>query len=85
MSSRNRPGTEPRTARSPLRLRLVVAAGALLLGVVGLALALPGALDNSSDLQGRFAVASVILAIVAVTALVDLAVVVRRLRRGDKG
>lgn len=85
MPPRNRRGTEPRTARSPLRLRVWIAGGALLIALLGITLTAAVALDDSSDLQTRATVAALLLVAVAVSAVVDLVVVRARMRRGDKG
>lgn len=80
----DRPGTEPLTARSPLRLRLVMAVvAAVLFGLGALAL-FTDAATTSDDRAARVA-GGAIAALVAVIAVIDAVVVSRRLRRHDTG
>jgi membrane protein YdbS with pleckstrin-like domain len=76
---RDRAGTEPVTARSPLTLRAVLAASAV---VTSLAAA---ALVSVYDAGGSPTWLVTLLLVVAVISVVDLAVVLRRLRRHDRG
>lgn len=74
---RQPPGTEPLTARSPLRLRAVMSSIALVSGVVAAVLfALVSARDDSTGA----AVAAGICAVLALIALTDLIVITRRFR-----
>lgn len=79
-----RTGTEPVTARSPLRLRLLLAAVFLPLFVAGATLfgawaALSGAGDSPG--RGPLILLAAVCGVLALTALLDLLVVLRRLRR----
>ncbi|MEW1753108.1 DUF6343 family protein [Streptomyces angustmyceticus] len=79
-----RTGTEPVTAQSPLRLRRTLAAGALVLLVaatVRLALAAHAAGPHSSPGPTVLLVLAVVCGVLALSALVDLVVLTRRLRR----
>ena len=76
---RDRPGTEPVTARSPLALRAVLAATAVVFCVVA------AALVAVYDAGGSPTWLVTLLLVVAVLSAVDLAVVLRRLRRHDRG
>lgn len=85
-----RTGTEPVTARSPLGLRLLLASVFLPLFVAGCALFAVWAADagpGDSPGRGPLIFLSVVCGFLALTALVDLVVVVRRLRRerGTRG
>ncbi|MGW3592157.1 DUF6343 family protein [Streptomyces fungicidicus] len=77
-----RTGTEPVTARSPLRLLLAAVflplfvAGAVLFGVWA---ALSGAGDSPG--RGPLILLAAVCGVLALTALLDLLVVLRRLRR----
>ncbi|RJK98079.1 DUF6343 family protein [Vallicoccus soli] len=73
---RGRTGTEPATARSPLRLRLALALlGALFAGAVAV-----GAL-TAEDRPGWLLGLGVVLGVLAVVGLVDALVVSRRIAR----
>lgn len=79
-----RTGTEPVTARSPLRLRLLLAAVFLPLFLAGTALfGTRAAWSDAGDSPGRgpLILLAVVCGVLALTALLDLAVVLRRLRR----
>ncbi|MBT3150479.1 hypothetical protein HTV45_06180 [Streptomyces sp. CHD11] len=79
-----RTGTEPVTARSPLRLRLALAGIFLPLFVAGCALfAVWAANAGPGDSPGRgpLIFISAVCGFLALTAALDLAVVLRRLRR----
>jgi membrane protein YdbS with pleckstrin-like domain len=76
---RDRAGTEPATARSPLTLRAVLAGSAV---VTCLAAA---ALVSVYDAGGSPGWLVTLLLVVAVLSAVDLVVVLRRLRRHDRG
>ncbi|MFH8449184.1 DUF6343 family protein [Streptomyces fungicidicus] len=79
-----RTGTEPVTARSPLRLRLLLAAVFLPLFVAGAALfGARAALSGAGDSPGRgpLILLAAVCGVLALTALLDLVVVLRRLRR----
>ncbi|MFI8092494.1 DUF6343 family protein [Streptomyces sp. NPDC086080] len=79
-----RTGTEPVTARSPLRLRLLLAALFLPLFVAGCALFAvwaAGADPGDSPSRGPLIFISAVCGFLALTALLDLVVVLRRLRR----
>ena len=79
----DRAGTEPINARSPLRLRLILATVATVVTLVAAALlALAGADDSD---PGGLLVAAGFCLVVAVVSAVDAAQVARRLRRGDHG
>ena len=73
---RGRTGTEPRTARSPLRLRLVLAAFGLVVCAVLAALWL-----RADPPPGGSSAPGWVLLALAVLALLDLVVVTARLRR----
>ncbi|GGX33917.1 hypothetical protein GCM10010297_64170 [Streptomyces malachitofuscus] len=78
-----RTGTEPVTARSPLRLRLLLAGLFLPLFLAGSALFSVWAADaDAGDSPGRgpLVFLAVVCFVLALTALVDLVVVLRRLR-----
>ncbi|MCW2612008.1 MAG: hypothetical protein QOC93_2068 [Actinomycetota bacterium] len=76
---RDRPGTEPATARSPLTLRAVLAAIAIVTCLVA------AALVSAFDAGGSPRWLVTLLLVVAVISVVDLVVVLRRLRRHDRG
>lgn len=79
-----RTGTEPVTARSPLRLRLLLAGVFLPLFVAGCALFAVGAADagpGDSPGRGPLILLSAVCGVLALTALLDLLVILRRLRR----
>lgn len=79
-----RTGTEPVTARSPLRLRLLLAGIFLPLFLAGCALFAVWAADaGPGDNPGRgpLTFLAVVCGVLALTALLDLLVVLRRLRR----
>lgn len=79
-----RTGTEPVTARSPLRLRLLLAAGFLPFFLAGAALfGMWAARSDAGDSPGRgpLVLLAVVCGVLALTALLDLMVVLRRLRR----
>lgn len=79
-----RSGTEPRTARSPLRLRLILVGVFLPLFTAATVLfALWAADSGAGDSPGRGALTAlaVACALLALTAAADLVVVTRRLRR----
>jgi len=80
---RDRAGTEPRNARSPLRLRLVLAVGASIVTLVA-AVVLAVASRGESDPTG-LRVAAGICVLVAVVSVVDALQVSRRIGRGDRG
>ena len=74
-----RAGDEPATARSPLRLRLVLAAfGALFCGAV--AVGLLWVADGEPAHRLRWTIAALVFGAAAVVALIDLVVIVNRLR-----
>jgi Family of unknown function (DUF6343) len=70
-------GSEPVTARSPLRLRAVMSAIALIAGVV--AAVLFGLVADREDSTGAW-IAAAICAALALIALTDLVVIARRFR-----
>jgi hypothetical protein len=74
---RQPPGTEPVTARSPLRLRAGMSAIALVAGTVAAVLFM---LDERGDGGPGSGVAAVICAVLALIALIDLIVIARRFR-----
>jgi hypothetical protein len=76
---RDRPGTEPATARSPLALRAVLATVGVVACLVG------AALVSVYDAGGSPGPLVTLLLVVAVVSAVDLAVVLRRIRRHDRG
>ncbi|MEU1707008.1 DUF6343 family protein [Streptomyces sp. NPDC005706] len=79
-----RTGTEPVTARSPLRLRLLLSAVFLPLFAAATAvLAVRAAHSGPGDSpgSGALSVLAVICGVLALAAALDLAVVTRRLRR----
>ncbi|MBT2907899.1 DUF6343 family protein [Streptomyces cellulosae] len=79
-----RTGTEPVTARSPLRLRLLLASVFLPLFVAGtvlFAVWAAGSDPGDSPGSGPLTLLAVVCGVLALTAALDLAVVVRRLRR----
>jgi membrane protein implicated in regulation of membrane protease activity len=76
---RDRPGTEPVTARSPLLLRAVLSGSSLVFCLVA------ALLVSVFDAGGDPTWLVVFLLTVAVVSAVDLAVVLRRLRRHDQG
>ncbi|GGR07893.1 DUF6343 family protein [Streptomyces pilosus] len=79
-----RTGTEPVTARSPLRLRLLLAGVFLPLLLAGCVLFGVRATDagpDDSPGRGPLIFLSAVCAFLALTALLDLVVVRRRLRR----
>jgi membrane protein YdbS with pleckstrin-like domain len=76
---RDRSGTEPATARSPLALRAVLAGSAVVSGLVA------AVLVAVYDAGGSPAWLVMFLLVVAVISAVDLVVVLRRLRRHDRG
>ncbi|WP_217137178.1 DUF6343 family protein [Streptomyces sp. AC558_RSS880] len=79
-----RTGTEPVTARSPLRLRLLLAAVFLPLFLAGTALfGTWAARSDAGDSPGRgpLVLLAVVCGVLALTALLDLMAVLRRLRR----
>ncbi|NIZ91873.1 DUF6343 family protein [Kineococcus rubinsiae] len=73
---RGRTGTEPRTARSPLRLRLLLAAFGLVVCTV-----LAVLWFTADPPPGGARAPGWVLAVLALAALADLVVVGRRLRR----
>ena len=78
----DRPGTEARNARSPLRLRLVLACfGLAFFGAAAIAF---GVAASRSESTAPF-VGCAVCVIVAVTAALDAIVIERRIRRGDTG
>ncbi|MEQ8144749.1 DUF6343 family protein [Streptomyces sp. OP7] len=85
-----RTGTEPVTARSPLRLRLLLASVFLPLFVAGTVLfGVWAAQSDSGDSPGTgpLVLLAVVCGVLALTAALDLALVLRRLRleRGSAG
>ncbi|MFI8202994.1 DUF6343 family protein [Streptomyces sp. NPDC085937] len=79
-----RTGTEPVTARSPLKLRLLLASVFLPLFVAGTVLfGVWAARSDSGDSPGTgpLVLLAVVCGVLALTAALDLAVVLRRLRR----
>ena len=79
-----RSGTEPVTARSPLKLRLLLASVFLPLFVAGTVLfAVWAARSDAGDSPGSgpLTLLAVVCGVLALTAALDLAVVLRRLRR----
>lgn len=79
-----RTGTEPITARSPLRLRLLLAGVSLLVLLAGCVLFGVWAADagpGDSPGRGPLIFIAAVCGFLALTALVDLVVVRRRLRR----
>ncbi|MEV5319208.1 DUF6343 family protein [Streptomyces sp. NPDC052687] len=84
----NRTGTEPATARSALRLRLLLSAAFLPLFAAAAVLLGLWAADSApgdSPGSGPLTVLAVVCAVLAVVAAVDLAVVRRRMRRAGGG
>lgn len=84
---RRRTGTEPVTARSPLRLRLILAAGALavfIAAAVRLAMGAYSAGPRDSPSPIVLVVLAAVCGVLALVALLDLAVILRRLRRARK-
>ncbi|MGP4111311.1 DUF6343 family protein [Streptomyces sp. 4N509B] len=84
---RQRTGSEPLTAYSDLRLRLLLSVIFTPLFVAGTVLLFVWWLNAEPDdavSRGEVGVAAVICAVAAVIALVDLAVVLRRLRGGGQ-
>ncbi|MFE4667476.1 DUF6343 family protein [Streptomyces sp. NPDC056716] len=78
-----RTGTEPRTARSPLRLRMLLSGIFLPVFVAGaVGFAIWAALSGPGDSPGRAVTATLaaVCAALALAAGVDLAVLVRRVR-----
>ncbi|GAA5611284.1 hypothetical protein CP981_01365 [Streptomyces platensis] len=81
---RRRTGTEPVTARSPLRLRLVLAAGALAFftaAAVRLAMGARSAGPRYSPNTTVLVVLAAVCGVLALVALLNLAVILRRMRR----
>lgn len=79
-----RSGTEPVTARSPLKLRLLLSSVFLPLFVAGTVLfAVWAAGSDAGDSPGRgpLTLIAVVCGVLALTAALDLGVVLRRLRR----
>jgi hypothetical protein len=76
---RDRAGTEPVTARSPLRLRAVLAAVTLVACLVA------APLVAAFDAGGSPTWLVTLLLAFAVVNAIDLAVVLRRIRRHDRG
>lgn len=78
----NRRGDEPATARSPLRLRLGLAAGAGPIFTFAAWAAFAAARSGAEPRAGLLTV-GVMCALVAMTAFVDIVVLIRKLRRGE--
>ena len=76
---RDRAGSEPATARSPLALRAVLAGSGIVTTLVA------AALVSLYDAGGSPTWLVALLLVVAVISAVDLAVVLRRIRRHDRG
>ncbi|GAB2330752.1 DUF6343 family protein [Streptomyces griseoincarnatus] len=79
-----RTGTEPVTARSPLRLRLLLASVFVWLFIAGavlFAVWAAGADAGDSPGSGPLTFLAVVCGVLALTAALDLRVVLRRLRR----
>ncbi|MET8894058.1 DUF6343 family protein [Streptomyces albogriseolus] len=79
-----RSGTEPVTARSPLKLRLLLASVFLPLFVAGtvlFAVWAAGSDAGGSPGRGPLILLAVVCGVLALTAALDLGVVLRRLRR----
>jgi membrane protein YdbS with pleckstrin-like domain len=79
VSHRDRAGSEPANARSPLTLRAILAGAAVVFCVVA------AALVSVFDAGGSPTWLVTLLLVVAVVSVIDLAVVLRRLRRHDRG
>jgi Family of unknown function (DUF6343) len=75
---RQPPGNEPTTARSPLRLRAVMSAIALVAGIMATVLFVMVARRDDSTAA---AIVAAICSVLALLALADLTVIARRLRR----
>jgi hypothetical protein len=85
---RSRSGTEPVTARSPLRLRLLLSAAFLpLFAAAAVLLGLWAADSGPGDSPGSgpLTALAVVCAVLAVVAAVDTVVVRRRMRRDGGG
>lgn len=78
----NRRGDEPATARSPLRLRLGLAAGAGPIFTVAAWAAFAAAGSGSEPREGLLVVGAM-CALAALTAYIDIVVLIRKLRRGE--
>jgi membrane protein YdbS with pleckstrin-like domain len=76
---RDRAGTEPATARSPLALRAVLAVIAIVSAVAA------AVLVSIFDAGGSPAWLVTLMLVVAVVSAVDLVVVLGRIRRHDRG
>lgn len=74
-------GTEPATARTAPRLRMALAAGALLF-FSAVAWALLGAADGD-EVSTAGTAAGIVCILIAVSAAVDLAILARRMSRGE--
>ncbi|MER6051512.1 DUF6343 family protein [Streptomyces sp. NPDC001793] len=83
---RPRTGTEPVTARSPVRLRLIMASAALVVfaaATAGLVIWAASAGPNTYPGRNALLVLAVVCGILALLAAVDLVVLARRHRRGE--
>lgn len=78
-------GTEPNTARSPLRLRAVLSAVTLAVVVIAGALFIVAATGETGGERTRLLLAAGVMAVMGVIAAVDLGVVLGRLHRGEHG
>ncbi len=75
-----RTGTEPRTARSPLRLRMVLAGFGVIACTAGAVFFLVEAGHQGGSTSTAFIVAAAAAGVGAVVAIVDLVVLMRRWR-----
>jgi hypothetical protein len=80
--SRNRSGTEPDTARTAPRLRLTLAAfGLVLFGLLAAVFFVDA--GEAGGGRGVALTAGILSSVIAATAVADLVLLTRRLRRGD--
>jgi len=76
-----RTGTEPRTARSPLRLRLVLSAVVLPLALLATIYFGAAALRTGETV---WTIEAVLTGLIAIVAAIDIVVLIRRLRRSRR-
>ncbi|GAU69333.1 hypothetical protein SSP35_11_01520 [Streptomyces sp. NBRC 110611] len=84
---RSRTGTEPVTARSALRLRLILASGALVVfatGTIRFASWARASQPNDSPGPTVLLALSVVCGVLALVAALDLVVILRRCRREQR-